>query len=361
MTSHNQHPLFRRAAQAGFTLVEIMVGLAIGMLTTLIILQVFSVFETQKRTTTGSADAQTSGTIALFNMERELQGAGYPLQSAGYPVIPTVISPLKCTTLTVNGIAASSVAGLSPVVITDGGTGSDTLNLRYGDSAMGGIPSMIASMVGSTVTLDSNFGCKAGDKTLITNGTACAISSASAVTAASTVPSTVTLSNTTSAVAGAYLACVGQKWHEVIYKVNGENLEREDLSDASPAFVPVVPGIVNLQAQYGISATATSNTVTSWVDATGGTWAAPTVADRNRIKAIRVAVVARNAKIGSGVVTNPTCPTTGTATGLCAWEGSASSPAPTAILSGPDWQQYRYRVFDTIIPLRNVIWSKGML
>ena len=358
MTSHTQHPLFRRASQAGFTLVEIMVGLAIGMLTTLIILQVFSVFEAQKRTTTGSADAQTNGTIALFSIERELQNAGYPL-------MPLTTSALQCTTLTLDGGAASSPGALSPVSIADGGTGSDTLTIRYGDSSKGGISSKIIGMVGSDANLDNNFGCAQFDRTLITNGTACAMSTASAVSAASAVPAQVTLVDTTAAANGAYLACLG-KWHEVTFAVStAGNLQRKDLAAASTSYVDIVPGIVNLQAQYGISDSKNLNTITSWVDATGGTWAAPTVDDRNRIKAVRVAIVARNAKREGGTVTTANCPTTSTATGLCAWVGSASSPAPTAVLSagsvGADWSHYRYRVFETIIPLRNVIWSKGKL
>src|SRR4030067_3297632 len=88
--------------QAGFTLVEIMVGLAIAMLATLVIMQVFSVFEAQKRTTTGTADAQTNGGIALYNIGRELQIAGYPL-------LPAVNSPLECTTLNVNSVADATV------------------------------------------------------------------------------------------------------------------------------------------------------------------------------------------------------------------------------------------------------------
>jgi type IV pilus assembly protein PilW len=175
---------------------------------------------------------------------------------------------------------------------------------------------------------------------------------------------TITLNNTTSAAAGAYLACVGPKWHEVTFSVSSAgNLQRSDSAAASTSPVDIVPGIVNIQAQYGIAATANSNTVTSWVDATG-IWATPTVANRNRIKAVRIAVVARNVKREVAAVTTATCPS-GAPTGLCAWVGSASSPAPTAVLStssvGADWAHYRYRVFETIIPLRNVIWSKGML
>lgn len=344
MESSNKRSLFH---QAGFTLVEIMVGLAIGMLATLVIMQVFTVFEAQKRVTTGTADAQTNGGIALYNIARELQIAGFPL-------IPVTDSALECTTLT---FGATGITGISPVVITDGGAAagaSDTITLRYGNSLMGGIPTQITAMGAPTAndaTVSSNLGCQAGDITLITNGTTCAMSNATAVAGTTTV----TLANTTAAIAGANLACLGT-WNEITYAVNNGNLERNG--------VPSVTGIVNLQAQYGISATASSNQVTQWVDASGGTWAAPpTVANRNRIKAIRIAVVARNAKMEAATVTATCSSTTAAApAGLCAWAGSVASPAPTINLNNdPNWARYRYRVFETIIPLRNVIWSKDTL
>ncbi len=61
---------------------------------------------------------------------------------------------------------------------------------------------------------------------------------------------------------------------------------------------PSVVGVVNLQAQYGVSTSATSNQIIQWVDPTG-TWdpATITAANRNRIKALRISVIARNAKI----------------------------------------------------------------
>jgi len=341
--------------QTGFTLVEIMVGLAIGMLATMVIMQVFSVFEAQKRTATGTADAQTNGSIALYNIGRELQMAGYPL-------LPATDSPLECATLTINGTADTTTPNrLSPVAITDGGTAagaSDTITFRYGNSPMGGIPTQITAMGAPTAndaTVGSNLGCQAGDVTLITNGTTCAMSSASAVAGTTTI----TLADTTAAISGANLACLGT-WNEITYAVNNGNMERTVTPGTA---VPSVAGIVNLQAQYGISATANSNQVTQWVDASGATWAAPTIANRNRIKAVRIAVVARNAKIEPAAVT-ATCSslTAATPTGLCAWAGSVASPAPAVNLSNdPNWARYRYRVFETIIPLRNVIWSKDTL
>lgn len=342
MKPSNSRSLFR---QAGFTLVEIMVGLAIGMLATLVIMQVFSVFEAQKRTTTGTADAQTNGGIALYNIGRELQIAGYPL-------LPAVNSPLECTTLNVNGVADATVPNrLTPVAITDGT--SDTITLRYGDSLMGGVPTQITA-AGPTVS--NNFGCQTGDIAIAVSADGLTCEMTSVTAASSATPTAVTLAN---AVTGAELACLGA-WNEITYAVNNGNLERRVGAGAA---VPSVAGIVNLQAQYGVSATANSNQVTQWVNATGGTWAAPTVANRNRIKAIRIAVVARNAKMEGGNVTTACSSTTAAApTGLCAWEGSVASPAPAINLSADaNWQRYRYRVFETIIPLRNVIWSRDTL
>lgn len=343
--------------QAGFTLIELMVGLTLGMLVAVIIMQVLSVFEAQKRSTTGTADAQTNGSIALFNIGRELQLAGYPL-------MPVTNSALECTTTTygATGIGSLTPASLTEGVAASGIAASDTLTLRYGDTTMGGVPTAITALVGSAASVANNFGCVAGDITLITNGTSCALSSVTAISAASTVPATITLQNTASAIPGANIACLGA-WHEVTYRVSGSNLERQDIP-TSNAFVPSVTGIVNIQAQYGISAAANSNQVAQWVDPSGGTWAAPTVADRNRIKVIRIAVVARNAKMEAANVTSAcSSTTTPNPTGLCAWAGSAASPAPVIDLSASDanWRRYRYRVFETIVPLRNMIWAKATL
>ena len=115
-----------------------------------------------------------------------------------------------------------------------------------------------------------------------------------------------------------------------------------------------------MQAQYGVSASAASNQVNEWVNATGATWAAPSVADRNRIKAIRVAVVVRNGLLEKTNVSNGCSSTTAAnPTGVCAWDGSTLDEAPVINLTGnADWRRYRYRTFETIIPLRNMLWSR---
>jgi type IV pilus assembly protein PilW len=81
-----------------------------------------------------------------------------------------------------------------------------------------------------------------------------------------------------------------------------------------------------------------------------------------RIKALRVAVVARSQLREKEVITgvDMTCNNVSgsNANGPCAWRDTTASPAPIIDLSAdPDWQRYRYRVYETIVPLRNVMWQ----
>lgn len=361
--------------QSGFSLVELMVGVVIGLLAMLVIVNVFSIFEGQKRTTTGNSDAQTNGAIALFNLQRDAQSAGF-----GLPVFGSEISPFNCPINTVidhDNNAGTPAIGLSPIVITDGAgaNGSDTISIRNGDSMRGGITvDMEPGSSTNVVRVDNQIGCAINDVALaIAQPTpggplTCGMSR---VTALPNTPLRVTLANVLPQVAsGNALSCLGI-WNEYQYTVNANNqLTRSGTVTAGvpdAAAVPIVTEVVNMQAQYGVSATPNSNQVTQWVDATGA-WAAtattPAMADRNRIKAVRIAVVTRNNLLERSNVT-AVCSSLNAAnpTGLCAWDGAAAGSAAPAIdlTADANWQRYRYRVYDSIIPIKNIIWSRGTL
>jgi type IV pilus assembly protein PilW len=354
-----------RLQSAGFSLIELMIGMTLGLLSVIIIMQVMSLFEAQRRSTTGSADAQTNGGIALFSIVRDAQLAGFGL-------LPVTDSALECTTVTYGGTGVTSISpvGITQVAATGTTPATDTVTFRYASSQMGGAISQITAMAGAVASVGSNLGCAVNDMVLVSSGSSCAISQATAVSTAA--PYTVTLSNTTLAAAGANLACLGN-WNEVTYAVNTAtgNLDRTVIVNGVSTTTPSVVGVVNLQAQYGIAATSNSNQITQWVDASGGTWAAPTVANRNRIKAVRVAVVARNDRLEPSPV-SAACSSTTVAspapTGVCAWAATTTFDgnvwtAPTIDLSpgNANWSRYRYRVFETIIPLRNIVWAKDTL
>ncbi len=354
-----KHPAI---GQLGFSLVEILVGLVIGLLATLVIMQGFSVFEGQKRSTTGSADAQTNGGIALYSLTRDLADAGFGLLPFGSP--GTVDSVIECDDTATTILAAAAAAGmpasspLSPVIITDGGLlgQSDTITIRKGTSSMAGTPLEITGWSGPvTASVINNLGCQAGIAVTLPT---CNITTATP--AASAVSTTeITLGDNDAATSGNSLACLGE-WRENVYAVNGNNLELNG--------TPVVTDIVNIQAQYGISATPDSNTIVQWVNATSP-WDAATITttNRNRIKSLRVAVTARNGTMEKTDVTSPCGTATPYNTGPCSWDSTSANPtilsdSPAINLSdNNNWRKYRYRVFESIIPLRIVVWSKGTL
>lgn len=348
--------------QLGFSLVEILVGLVIGLLATLVIMQVFAAFEGQKRTTTGNSDAQTNGSIALFTLVRDIQMAGF-----GLPVFDKVNPALKCdpavSAMTVDhdGNGATPNIDMFPISITDGGaTGSDIVRVRYatdGATITSGVGFKVISKTGNDIGVDSNFGCNNGDSVLLSAGATCSMTRVNDAGLAGH-PLQITLTSGAGATVGGSLACMGQ-WNQFTYTVANNQLQRNDAS--STTVTPIVPDVVRLKAQYGISADPKSNQIALWVSATG-VWATPGVtsatcdasnANRNCIKAVHVAIVARNGLLEKTNVT--------TAAPL-AWAAIAGSTTPTINLSADtDWQRYRYRVYDNIIPLRNMIWSKNTL
>ena len=71
-----------RRRQRGMTLVELMVALLLGLITTYFISQVLAVAESHKRTATFGADAQVNGSVALHTLRRHVMSAGYGVVSA---------------------------------------------------------------------------------------------------------------------------------------------------------------------------------------------------------------------------------------------------------------------------------------
>lgn len=348
--------------QAGFSLVELMVGLVIGLLATLVIMQTFSAFEGQKRSTTGTADAQTNGTIALMHLQRHLQTAGYglPMPNADFDT-----NVLRCTNLN----------NIFPVDIVDGASGNagDSITVRYSTTAAGAVPIEILNPSNATATpgmvVTNNIGCgsdqemsqaaydakyrdpsdstdsNAPNNVMIYRGNTCAIAEVAEQPTNAGSISSIRLASAPAAISplgvGDKLACMGNYLGYVIDVQNNELRVDGD---------PIVSEVVSMQAQYGISNSAGNNQVTSWVDPVG-TWAAPSVAERNRIKAIRVALVLRNGLREKTQVTTA-------APQVALWTTGGSSNMAMSVAHLPDWQNYRYRTFGTTVPLRNIIWSR---
>jgi type IV pilus assembly protein PilW len=333
--------IMKKSYGRGFSLVELMVGMAIGLLATVVIMQVLAASEAQKRTTTGGADAQTNGNIAVFTVQREASLAGY-----GLPVFSTKNPALQCEPLPVHPTTA---AGMFPVAITQGAAGaSDTLTIRYGATARGGIP-IAGTFAGTSVTVTNNLGCEVGDDVLIVNDASCAMQTVAAL------PDNthITLKAAPAVLAG-NIACMGA-WNEVVFTTNAGGLTRNG--------VPSVADVVSFQAQYGLTdspAAAGNSTITSWADAAA---TPPDLAMRSRIRAIRIALITRSGAYEKVAVSEACTPSAPKQKQPCIWTADAT---PVKIdlavtLADANWDHYRYNVFEAIIPLRSLVWSSNTI
>ena len=132
MSYHFSHGPHR---SRGFSLVELMVGLVIGTIAILVVLQVFALSEGSKRTTTGGDDAQNAGAIALVLMQRDLRQAGYGISSVallGCNLALPVPAPGTATAWTLNALAPVTI---NHAGIPAGDANTDTLLLVYGSNS----------------------------------------------------------------------------------------------------------------------------------------------------------------------------------------------------------------------------------
>ncbi len=332
----------------GFSLIELMVGLVIGMATILVIMQVFTLSEGSRRTGVGGDDAQTSGAIALSSLQRDIRQGGYGLSR---------FRLIGCNLLLPAGwtVAAMAPVTINPPDIPAGDADTDTVRVAYGNSASASPDGVrISAQPGTPVYVVSTVPAFARTDQVIavapTRPTPCNLTLEPVVL--DTAANPVTVGSGVAGVTGGLLFNLGPRPQILAYAVRGGNLTVCDywVHDCSAAadttnpavWTPIGSRVVSLRAQYGRDTTAapmdaivdvfdqaTPNTACGWA----------------RVFALRVVLVARSAQFDKAVVTR-SAPT---------WSGSAAQPVT---LSGiADWQHYRYKSYETTVPLRNMVWQ----
>ncbi|MDR2173685.1 MAG: prepilin-type N-terminal cleavage/methylation domain-containing protein [Burkholderiales bacterium] len=143
----------------GFTLVELMVGLTIGLLTVLIITEVFAVSNIRNRQIAGSNDAQQVAAIASYQIGNILRQAGsnllqssnvwgctlqvrkggYTHPPAAFPDPFSLLSPvgLRVTPIVIRGADTTPGSRESDIVLAMGGSGG-TSNIFSAEPDSGG-------------------------------------------------------------------------------------------------------------------------------------------------------------------------------------------------------------------------------
>jgi type IV pilus assembly protein PilW len=361
---------FRR--QSGFSIIEIMVGVVIGMIAVLVIYQVFATSEGIKRNITAAGDAQQNGLLSSFMMGIELANAGNGLAVAAQDLG-------TCTP------AAAMKDSLRPIplLVTAGANDNtpDSFVIYYSVARTLIAPALFtsAAAANSAYQVQSANGFKQGDLIVaITNPSGAGDCYSSRITAAVPAPDVngiVTITHTGAPVgigASATLFNLGPSnlVQKVQYDVSGGNLRSTSLldSDGVPSTTqpvnPIASNVLNIKVQYGID-TVGDGLVHHWVPAISGTpygdWdpatllAAP-VPTINRIKAARIAVLVRSEQHDKDL--NPDPGFSRTVFNDCA-DGGTCYPVTFSVpaVAGQEYG-WRYRVYETVIPLRNEVWNK---
>ena len=380
--------------QRGMGLMEIMIGMVIGMLTVLVIMHSMSVSEKYKRTTASGSDAQTNGAIALYLIERDLRMAGYGLTSDEIDGIMAVCSTGVVRAYNQNRTPTDfqfTANSFAPVVIDPanlpaGDAGSQVVLINYsGTFGMtgAGMPFQQQSGASANYKVDNRAGYSLGDLVLaVQPGQDCSVAEITGLPGSSQCSSpngqSDVIIHNNGQYNNSYQNCtkIDSTWNKpgglgVTYtsgklynlgppdqivahayavrsgKLTMCNLLTSDCTNAakvndSTVWIQLADDVVGLRAQYGQD-NGTGGTVDDGIVDSWDTTTPTTYAGWKRILAARVAVTARSKQYDKDVVTGS----------APSWQGGSFT-----LSSNTDWQHYRYKTFETVTPLRNVIWSR---
>lgn len=364
--------------QAGFSLVEMMVGIVLGLLSVLLISHVFVNAEAHKRSATSGSDAQLNGALALYALQRDIQMSGYGL--AANP------AALGCSVRGRVGATVLTPFTLAPVVITPGASdGPDTITLFSSSKSGYSLPMYVSEnhpTASNFFVVRSSLGTEVGDILLAipqawdgANWCSLFAVTSDGLTPATTLTATNIphatgdswnhVGTTVFPIAGYAAASTLVNLGQISYRRYSisatQALQVTTLSatDGSLSAQELHPQIVTMKALYGrdVGATGSINNYSTTTPVTAANWA--------EVVSIRVAVVARSGQREKEIVTssNPVWDVGSTGTTGLGGATCGTSRCLTLKVGDPlsvtdtEWKYYRYKVYDTVIPLRNMLWN----
>lgn len=383
--------------QRGVSLIEVMVGVALGVVASFVIVQAFTSSETFRRNISGSADTHQSMALAAYTLDSFMQEAGSSMMDrtwgcelkiqhddgtgmkATYDGAPK--APFNNLPATLRVVPAALANGS----VDAGGTeGSDTVFIMAADSAgsIQAAPEMIQTG-GSKITLGNETAVNPGDFILATKGAVDAsmtpgMCQVVQVASSYTGPTTVTDSTLGGKVivpSPDPIPLDTSTYDSLDSKFTGTSGSLGFHLGASPTFMVMAvnaqqqlvgwdllrgvqqvlaENVYFLKARYGI-ANETTGVIDQWVAPKGDyvidKVMSGTLSENNykslvgKIKAIRVTIVARSPQR----VQDDSKPKN-----LVLFADLPTSAQYTLDLTSVGKDAYRYQTFDWIIPLRNV-------
>lgn len=369
-----------RGSARGFTLVELMVAVVIGLATTLVIAQVLLFSEGQRRTTTSGSDAQINGAQAIYAIQRDIQMAGYGFASSPAIIGCEIHARFNGADIAKNALGTPTFpVALVPVQIDATDPDRNVVRVLSSSKSNFSIPTRVippsydpadaAKRIVFPVV--STLGIFAGDLLLAAKDGAspCEVFRATSDPAVdgeinrADEPGAWNPAGFPTAIYndGDVLVNLGSLVDHT-YSISANNaLQVAQFSIGSPAAPAPArelhANVVNLQALYGKD--TDGDGIVDLYDRVTPT----TNAGWQQVRSIRVAVVTRSSQYEKDFVTlaNPLWDvgTTATVTVVPAAAACGTSTCVTLKVetATDEWKHYRYKVFDTVIPLRNLLWT----
>lgn len=342
------------ARQRGMSLIELMVGVVIGLIAVLVIYQTFAVAEGVKRQTISAGDAQKTGMIAMYLVGTEVASAGSGI----------MLNQDDLATCTDTKDVATTMRPFS-VLIEPGADSAtpDSFVVNYSTARSVVTPSVFMAKTAkgdATYTVQSPTGFKVGDMVVTITGSGdCERNTVTAKTdpdANGNVVLTVKASSSFDMLPTMRLINIGPatSTQRVRYDVSNGVLRSTDLVTADAVAQPLASSIMNMKMLYGVDTTG-DGAIDEWTPATGNYAPANVLAaagqDLRRIKAVRLGMVVRSDEYDKDA------PAFNWTLFQCTDQEAKDYKCPDP-LTGTLPANYRYRVYETIIPLRNPMWNR---
>lgn len=372
------------APPRGFTLVELMVAMALGLVLTLALTTVMIRHDAGKRALVSANDLSLTSSYVAFALDRDLRSAGSSITQDWRNAFGCLLRAARSGTQVLPRTSAfpapfASVpqqVRLAPVLIhaAAGTGGSDVLAVATGAAGRGEVPIRVqpASVTSSDLRVTSTVGLRAGDLVLMAeDGVGCLVQqvttpftggadqalSFGGVYAASEVDSLQLASFGLGSTA--FMSVLGNPTGsppmlQLIGIGDNATLMSFDLLqlDGSDAAVPLVDGIADLRALYGVDSDG-DGLVDEWVAPTETDYTAAALTDGSlaarerlmRIMAVRIGMVLRSDRIERDEVAPAS---------LSLFSDLASTLHYTHTIDA-SLRHQRFRTLEFTVPLRNVM------
>lgn len=367
---------------AGFSLIELMVAMVIGLILSVAVSRVLITSQESKLTTTSVNDINQTGSYLAYVLDRVVRsaGSGFASRRANYGCLlnaslsGTTILP-RATALPAPFASVSGSFRLAPVLVYRGAgqAGSDVIAVMAGTSGYGEapLPLIAGSATTTQVLLPNTVGYQANTLLLLADDTL------SACMVGQVATSFAEAGDQTLALGGTYHDATGNNVNLIDFGISGNSvalalgrsnpslnppefrlygvgnnatLFSYDLlrSDGTDSAVPVADGVLEMRAIYGVDNDG-NGTLDAWVSPGTAPWTSAALLDGSntsrlnlgRIVALRIGLILRTSLPEKDTVGRPS---------ITLFSGLAGEV--TRNFTG-DERNYRYRTLEVTVPLRN--------